>query len=195
MNSSTSMERNMIAGHLTATGKKELLQKEKVIESTLYEEIYKRVKQLNKNRTFIDISIKDSISRSDLHDEKDFTVPEFSKEFMTYDRRKYYSNTQKWVGHILEIKEDLIIAKLNDINNPTTYEIAEFEKREIPFEDRELISIGAGFYWSLGYANDNGQIEKKSLIRFQRTKEWEEKDVDNIVDDVEDLYNKLKKWD
>jgi hypothetical protein len=161
------------------------LQKDRVLYTTLAEEVRKKVEQCDNHDTFVNTFPSESIPREG--EDMSFEIGDVADSFDIIDKQKYFSKTQKWVGHILEINRDSIKAKLTDLNDPTTYEIAEVELDEIPYEDRELISKGAGFYWSLGYVNDNGQIEKKSLIRFQRTKPWEESDLDRIVDAADNL--------
>lgn len=42
------------------------------------------------------------------------------------DSQKYSRKTQRWEGHILEIKGESFVGKLEDLSNPGTYEIAEF---------------------------------------------------------------------
>jgi hypothetical protein len=58
-----------------------------------------------------------------------------------------------------------------------------------------LVSKGAGFYWSLGYVNDNGQVKKDSFIRFQRIKPWDEDELNEIADKANLLRNHLDNWE
>jgi hypothetical protein len=109
-------------------------------------------------------------------------------------RKVFFSNTQRWIGHIIDFDSEIITAKLKDINNPTTNEVADFYIKEIPIEDRKLISLGAAFYWSVGYANDeNGQIKKESMIRFQRLAFTQEQ-YDKVLDSADAIYEKFRKW-
>src|SRR5450432_3570477 len=73
------------------------------------------------------------------------------------DSLNHFSKTQRWVGHISKIGKTDFEAKLEDLTNPGTYEIAEFDLEEISPEDRLLVQRGATFYWSIGYSHDNGQ--------------------------------------
>jgi hypothetical protein len=193
MTESTSLMKNWAVDHRPTENKEETL-KDKVISNTLKDVIKKRVKYLSNTNTKFEPTTELNSLDSEGNQDDLFELPKFPLDFLAIDSKKYFYNTQKWVGHILEIKGETIVAKLSDINNPTTHEIADFELIEVSPEDRELISIGASFYWSLGYSNYYGQVEKKSLIRFQRTKPWDETDLTNITDRANELYNSLK-WD
>lgn len=192
MGVSTTIEKNFSIDYHTEDANSD---KDKINLFTLNEQVFKRVKEINKDAIFENYTVHEKHSDEELDPISAFQTPNFLINFQQFHRSIYFSKTQKWVGHILEINKDVITAKLDDINNPTTHEIAEFDIDEVPPEDRELISKGAGFYWSLGQVNDNGQIEKKSMIRFQRTKLWEEEDVNQIIDTADNLYNKLNNWD
>lgn len=65
------------------------------------------------------------------------------------------------------IYENSFEAKLVDKNDDSTFEIAEFDFDEISNGDLKLLKVGAIFYWSVGYASQNGQITKQSLLRFK----------------------------
>ena len=131
----------------------------------------------------------------DFKESLNLEVSDVVKNFRSNKSENIFLKTQKWMGHIVEISNQTIFAKLEDFNDPTTHEIGEFEIDDIPYEDRELICIGAGFYFSLGHAYDkNGQIEKKSLIRFQRANPWDEYSFNSIIDEADNLYEKLK-WE
>lgn len=108
--------------------------------------------------------------------------------------QNYYSKTQKWIGHITSINKTNFIAKLEDLTNQGTNEIGEFDIEEISKDDKPLLSIGAVFYWSLGYSHENGQKSKKSLLRFQRVTEFTQDEIDGALDRAKDLINKIK-WE
>jgi hypothetical protein len=123
-----------------------------------------------------------------------FLLPAISPPYLILESKSYFTGAQKWIGHVTSISKHTFKAQLNDLNNPTTYEVGEFELNEIPPQDMELLSLGAAFYWSVGQANMNGQVEKKSLIRFQRMKPWSVTDYDNALDKADLLFNELN-WD
>lgn len=120
-----------------------------------------------------------------------FFLPDLPPPYLISETKSYFTGAQKWIGHVTEIKKHTFKAQLIDLNKTTTYEIGEFELNEVPPEDKELLSIGAAFYWSIGQANINGQIEKKSLIRFQRMKPWSANDYDNALDRANKLFHEL----
>ncbi len=108
--------------------------------------------------------------------------------------KNYISKSQNWIGYVLDINEESFFAKLDDKNNPTTYETAYFEIAEVSKDDFELLKKGAIFYWSVGYANLNGQISKQSFIRFKRSVKITEDEFEEIASKVDDIYNELD-WD
>lgn len=106
----------------------------------------------------------------------------------------YISKSQNWIGHIIEFSDDGFTAKLLDKNDPTTYEMAEFDIADVSKGDIDLLKLGAIFYWSIGYANQNGQIIKQSLLRFKRSIDFTIDEVDRIADRANEL-NKAINWD
>jgi hypothetical protein len=108
--------------------------------------------------------------------------------------RTHYSKVQKWVGHIIDIKEDTFIAELEDITTPGTLEVVEFEKSDVSPDEIKFIQIGAGFYWSIGQANINGQRAKQSILIFQKGVNFSSSDVDVIEERVQELYSGFN-WD
>lgn len=124
-----------------------------------------------------------------------FLIPEYSKTFALQKRNKYTAKTQKWIGYVLEIKQDdRFTAQLQEINNPTTIEIGEFDKLDILPDDIPLLSIGATFYWSIGYLTDNSQRKRESTIKFRRLGEITTNDIDRIEDDADNLFKSIN-WE
>lgn len=109
-----------------------------------------------------------------------------SKPFQT---NNYFLSLQKWKGFVTKLNEQTFEVRLEDSTSQGTYEIAEFENREVSPGDRELLQIGAAFYWSIGYSYNGNQIEKKSVIRFQRLNNWSEEEYDEAIDRGVQLYN------
>ncbi len=105
--------------------------------------------------------------------------------------KKYSCKTQLWKGIINEIFEDSFSAKLYDQNQNDTYEIGDFEIRDVSPEDMSYLKIGGVFYWSVGHFMENGQSLKKSEIRFQRLITLSEEDIFSAVDESSDLFNHL----
>lgn len=113
---------------------------------------------------------------------------------LSNNKEQRFLKTQKWVGYITEINEYSFFANLQDLNLPnSTNEIGEFEIEDIPYEDRDLVSKGACFYFSIGQAYDKfGQLEKRCLIRFQRSVSWSDETLNSIIDEADKLYENLK---
>lgn len=144
------------------------------------------------------ISNKATIDNEDLRldfksnpQKQSFFLPVISPPYLILESKSYFTGAQRWIGHVTLITKQTFKAQLNDLNDPSTYEIGEFELSEVPPEDKELLSIGAAFYWSVGQANMNGQVEKKSLIRFQRMQPWSNIDYDNALNNADILFNEL----
>jgi hypothetical protein len=106
----------------------------------------------------------------------------------------YFSKVQKWVGNVIEINDKSFMGKLKDLTQEGTDEIAEFDLKEVSPEDIELVKLGAGFYWSIGYANKNGQVKKESILRFQRLSAWTVYEFDKVSDRARYLSENLK-WE
>lgn len=106
-------------------------------------------------------------------------------------RFDYMYESQNWVCYVLDTQKDTFSAKLIDKNNPTTYEVADFEIKEVPEGDRNLIKKGAIFYWSIGYANNISGIVKQSIIKFRRSIEWSNKDMEEILSKADHLSESI----
>lgn len=121
-----------------------------------------------------------------------FVLPRFNTE-LAIDKRNYFGKSVNWIGFIEEINSDSFSAKLYDDENSESYEVAEFDVEEVSESDKELLKVGASFYWSVGFATENGQVKKQSLIRFRR-RFLEISEFDNIVDESREMSKKMK-WD
>jgi len=137
--------------------------------------------------------------QSKIEDEQEILIsPEEVKKILTSQRsfsRDYYQNIQKWKGYVLEVHEHAFTARLDDLNDLSTHEIASFSNDDVSPSDRPLISVGSVFYWSVGnYISANGQLTKQSLIRFQRLAGWSTSEVDRITDKARQLAEDLN-WE
>lgn len=122
-----------------------------------------------------------------------FNIPDFLKIPTPY-YKNYIFRSQNWIGYILKIYPDEFVAKLEDNNDPSTYEIARFEKFEVSKGDLDLLKVGAVFYWSVGYAVENGQVEKKSFLRFRRSADMSISEFDKIIDKAANLNDEIQ-WE
>lgn len=117
-----------------------------------------------------------------------------TKEKNTVDYLNYSGLIQRWLCYIEEINPTTFEARMEDLNNPGTYEIGEFDFSEVAKDDQELMAIGAIFYCHAGYVIRNGQVIKESLIRFKRAISWSDSEFDSSVDNADDLLSNLN-WD
>ena len=161
------------------------------IINAINSEVEKRKQMLTEIES--NIEQKKNLGEDFSHLLPDFILPNFSLRKPSY-LKSYFSPSQRWIGQVIKLYETGFTAKLEDINQHDTYEIGEFEKKEVSNEDIELLSLGAIFYWSIGYAVINGQVIKQSLIRFQRVSEWTISDFDDSADRANKLHSKLK-WE
>jgi hypothetical protein len=78
----------------------------------------------------------------------------------------------KWQGRIVavSIEEGTFVAQLKSYSNPTLIEQAEFDMDDVAETEQKLVSVGAIFYWTIGYKRTkNGGREKVSIIIMRRT--------------------------
>lgn len=161
----------------------------------------------------LDLSIGDSYKRNLSTENNETLSSDYSRRFfepmnVIYDNRiyalykqpisedvNYFKHTQNWVGHIIGINAKGFVARLEDLNNPGTFEVADFDLEEVSQEDQKLISEGSIFYWSVGFAvRSGGQVIKESLLRFQRLPPWNVEEFDRIADSSSKLRGRLK-WE
>ncbi len=109
-----------------------------------------------------------------------------------FSNNRFYSKKfKKLIGYVMEIHDDYFNAKLYEKDNEGTYEIGEFDLIDIDKDDLDLFSVGAVFYWTFGYFALNGQVIKKSEIRFKRIASLEPEEIDNIVDNSDSLNDNI----
>ena len=99
---------------------------------------------------------------------------------------------QQWEGTVTEIGAKSFTARLRDLTVPDhPEEQAVFSADEIDENDRELLQVGAVFYWSMGYHHDaSGTRRLSNDLRFRRLPRWTRTDVDRLVEQSEfaDLF-------
>lgn len=95
---------------------------------------------------------------------------------------------QKWEGYVLSVAEDTFWARLIDLNTHGVEEEAEFLLEDVPAADRELIDVGAVFYWAIGYEDKvDGQRMRCSTIRFRRLPVWSRDELETAKRKAEEL--------
>jgi hypothetical protein len=164
---------------------------------------------------FLNSAISDELNTSYLLDEieaslkdKDWKITK-EKLFSTYQKdnenltqisfykkkqklNSFFTVSQKWLGHVVDITTDTFTAKLDDLTNGGSNEFTEFDIDEISPGDLPLLKRGAAFYWSVGYATEMGQRKKQSLIIFQRLPDWTEDEYNEAIDKADDLFENIK---
>ena len=122
-----------------------------------------------------------------------FDLMVFDKKFDVQSKKRFSKKVQKWKGIVLSIKQNYFTVKLFDLTNPSnSYELGELETDDISPEDKPLLKIGAIFYWTVGHFMENGQVVKKSILRFQRLITLDNFELEEIFKDVEDQLATLK---
>ena len=104
----------------------------------------------------------------------------------------YYKKSQNWIGTIEKIEDSCFEAKLVDLTQSGTYEYASFELDEVSKSDLKLVKLGSLFYYSIGYASNNGQIKKEAFLRFKRSVPFDQGVVEKIEDRITRLNTKIK---
>jgi len=118
---------------------------------------------------------------------RDTIDPELLKENSSFDTRRsvfrdvpalrissseqegFSITYQRWKGVVKEIGEETFVAQISDLQRNVPEEQVEFLLEEIKEDDKELFSIGAEFYWCIGYLiSPSGQQIRASLLRFRR---------------------------
>ncbi|HKI47493.1 MAG TPA: hypothetical protein VKA08_19335 [Balneolales bacterium] len=98
------------------------------------------------------------------------------------NEQEYLVTIQKWKGHITKLFKTSFLAELDDLTAGGTKEVTEFENREVYPSERELIGIGAVFYFYIAYRIRMGTLRKESVLKFQKPIEWKVSDFDDAID-------------
>lgn len=109
-------------------------------------------------------------------------------------RRIYTKNVVKWKGVIISISDSIFKARLYEIGSAdATYETAEFNiQTDTTEQDRELIAVGAIFYWSVGNIIKNRTQSKISEIRLRRIADISPNEFDELHDDLTTKYGNIE---
>lgn len=135
--------------------------------------------------------VSQNVSNSEI-DEFNFLFPPIELTQNKTQFKNYSKTLQSWIGHVVEIKDDVFIAELIDKTNGGTKEIAEFEMDSVSPSDIPLLKLGSSFYWSISKKNLNGQIINESFIRFQRVINWTFDDIDRVNEKTNNFLNNIK---
>lgn len=138
---------------------------------------------------FID---KISIEDNTLPNLSESVPPIFYYKDRIYDSIRFIS-LQKWEGYVTEIdvRKNTFTAKLIDLIDNRNVEIAEFSLEEVEEEDRNMIELGAVFYWNIGYYEAPDGRHRTSLIRFRRMPGWREQDIQSAKKIADNISSQL----
>lgn len=121
---------------------------------------------------------------------KNKIVPFHSKPAQDQDS---FAVIQKWEGYVSSVTEDTFEATLCCIKGEGPDQYAKFSFEDVSDDDRPLISVGAVFYWSIGYLEKiSGQRLRASLIRFRRLPAWTRRELANAearAKELESLFD------
>ncbi len=106
--------------------------------------------------------------------------------------KHYVSESETWIGYIISKNEVSFEAKLFNSLVNDTFEVADFEIKDVSKDDLQFLEIGSVFYWSIGRESNNGQISKKSFLRFKREVPLESEEFDKLSDSVRETMDKIK---
>jgi len=94
---------------------------------------------------------------------------------------------------VSHLGEDTFEATLVCLKGEGPDQYAEFFFEDVSDDDRALISIGAVFYWTIGYLEKpSGQRLRASLIRFRRLPVWTRRELANAeirAKELESLFD------
>lgn len=97
-----------------------------------------------------------------------------------------------WEGIVLERTDKSFTARLIDKKSNGQDLEAEFALEEVSPRDRNLIKLGAIFYWDVGYSEDkSGQRMRASIIHFRRMPAWSRKEKLRIKQKAQKLRDAI----
>lgn len=103
----------------------------------------------------------------------------------SYDMLVY----EQWTGRVTHIdaKGKIFLAALQSKTAPD--ELGEFSFDDLSDDDKELLSLGAIFYWSIGkIITPGGEVSNVSKVRFRRLQHWHRKTLEKAKAQAEE-YN------
>lgn len=99
---------------------------------------------------------------------------------------------QSWEGVVESLGDETFWATLHDLTNPENPpEVAEIWLEELAEEDRELLRVGAVFYWTIMYDDTSGSRSRRSDIRMKRMPRWSRGEIDRLKSEAAALFTKL----
>lgn len=99
---------------------------------------------------------------------------------------------EKWIGVVEHLEAESFWARVTEEENGQLQELVEFPIRIVSPGDRDLLQVGAIFYWLIGYRESPlGTRENASFIRFRRLPPWDERDLRTATERARRLRDEL----
>lgn len=99
-----------------------------------------------------------------------------------------FRSLERWEGVVDELKGNEIFVRLYSDSIPNYHETAVLSTNDVDPDDRELLVPGGVFYWSIGYRDGPSGRETISVMRFRRLPAWDEKRLNKIRREADELF-------
>jgi pyrimidine deaminase RibD-like protein len=99
-------------------------------------------------------------------------------------------------GYVVEVSDETFTARVVDLADKVQGETqAEFWIKAVCLKDRDLIRVGALFYWVIGYHEDSkGSQHYESLVCFCRKPSITQQEIEKASKEAEDMCRAFG-WD
>lgn len=100
---------------------------------------------------------------------------------------------QKWQGVVKSVSDDIFVAHVTDLLRSVPEEEVELFCSDIQDDDKELLFVGAVFYWCIGYIfSSSGQLTRASFLRFQRLPLYSQDSVKIAAKKAKDIQEGIR---
>jgi hypothetical protein len=97
----------------------------------------------------------------------------------------YFETLQQWEGVVTDVTEDEFVAALRSLSSDVSDKRVTIDREEISDSDQKLVSLGAVFYWTIGYRIEvHGQKSSISTIRFRRLPNWTRREIQRLDEGI-----------
>ena len=101
-----------------------------------------------------------------------------------------FQKLQEYEGEVLSISDSDFVARLVDLTDKGAQRLeATFSiDNEVSRSDRPLLTVGAVFYWIIGFKDyPDGQRKTENFLRFRRLPIWSKRDLDRLKERANEL--------
>jgi hypothetical protein len=107
--------------------------------------------------------------------------------------RSHFQCLVQWEGVVTSVANGEFEAELKELSDPhSPRESGTFSMEDVSDNDRDFVTVGAVFYWVIGYRTSRGgQKTKESRIRFRRLPTWTPSQLRDAVrraDELKELF-------